>query len=109
MDETRRYWNDHTGGITKQILNLEVLFPLTREGQNVRGVVFFDAGNVWSEDRLYEISGQDNDRWKFRESAGLGARIVTPMGVLRFEYGMKLDREDGESTGKFDFHISGLF
>ena len=109
MDDTREYWNNHTGGITKQILNLELLFPLTREGQNVRGVIFFDAGNVWSEDEMYEISGEDNDEWKFRKSAGLGARIVTPMGVLRFEYGMKLDKEDGESSGKFDFHISGLF
>lgn len=109
MDETREYWNNHTGGITKQILNLELLFPLTREGQNIRGVVFFDAGNVWSEDEMYEISGENNDRWKFRKSAGLGARIVTPMGVLRFEYGMKLDKEEGESSGKFDFHISGLF
>jgi len=31
------------------------------------------------------------------------------MGVLRFEYGMKLDARDGESPDRFEFTVSGLF
>ena len=38
-----------------------------------------------------------------------GVRVITPMGVLRFEYGMKLDARDGESPDRFEFTVSGLF
>ncbi len=107
--EDRVYFTSHTGGIDKKVLNVELLFPLTREGRNLRGVIFFDAGNVWAEDRMYEITGKNKDAWDFRKSAGLGARVITPMGVLRFEYGVKLDKQEGESSSKFDFTISGLF
>ncbi|MDH5559477.1 MAG: outer membrane protein assembly factor BamA [Deltaproteobacteria bacterium] len=105
----RVYFNNHLGGTTKKILNLEILFPLTREGRNIRGVAFFDAGNVWAEDRMYELVGLKKDPWYFRKSTGLGIRLITPMGVLRFEYGLKLDKKDSESPSKFEFHISGLF
>ena len=44
-----------------------------------------------------------------RKSAGAGVRVITPMGVLRFEYGMKLDARDGESPDRFEFTVSGLF
>lgn len=108
-DEELDYYNQHRRGSEKKILNLEMLFPLTREGQNIRGVVFFDAGNVWSEDRMYELVGLEKDPYYFRTSYGTGVRMITPMGVFRFEYGIKLDKKPEESPGRFDFHISGLF
>jgi outer membrane protein insertion porin family len=107
--EVRDYFEKHSGGIEKRVLNLQLYFPLTREGTNIKGLVFFDAGNVWAEDRMYEITGLKRDDWYYRKSIGTGVNIVTPMGVLRFEYGYKLDRKEGESAGRFDFHISGLF
>ena len=91
------------------MLNLQLYYPLTREGTRIRGLVFFDAGNVWAEDRMYEITGQTKDDWYYRMSTGVGVNLITPMGVLRFEYGVKLDKKPGESPSKFDFHISGLF
>lgn len=105
----REYYEQHNGGVEKRLLNVQMYFPLTREGQNIRGLVFFDAGNVWAEDRMYEITGVEKDEWYYRKSIGTGVNIITPMGVLRFEYGYKLDRKEGESAGRFDFHISGLF
>jgi len=107
--EPRNYYNSHQRGILQKIFNLEMLFPLTREGRNIRGLVFFDAGNVWSEDRIYDIMGLKKDPWYFRRSAGTGIRMITPMGVLRFEYGMKLDKKPSELPSRFDFHVSGLF
>lgn len=108
-DDTRRYFEQHRGGITQRILNVQLYYPLTREGNRIRGLVFFDAGNVWAEDRMYEITGQEKDDWYYRMSTGVGVNLITPMGVLRFEYGVKLDKKPGESPSKFDFHISGLF
>lgn len=108
-DETRVYYEQHQGGIVKRVLNLQLYFPLTREGGNIRGLVFFDMGNVWAEDRMYEITGVEKDDWYYRYSVGTGINLITPMGVLRFEYGIKLNKKDNESGSKFDFHISGLF
>ncbi len=108
-NKTRQYYESHVGGITKRILNVQMYFPLTREGQSIRGLIFFDAGNVWAEDKMYDITGVEKDEWYYRKSIGTGVNLVTPMGVLRFEYGIKLDRKKGESAGRFDFHISGLF
>ncbi|MCP4754920.1 MAG: outer membrane protein assembly factor BamA [Proteobacteria bacterium] len=108
-DPDRLYYEQHDGGISQRILNLQLLFPLTREGQNIRGLVFFDAGNVWAEDKMYEITGNKKDEWYYRKSVGAGINLITPMGVLRFEYGIKLDKKKNESANKFDFHISGLF
>ncbi|NQU66205.1 MAG: outer membrane protein assembly factor BamA, partial [SAR324 cluster bacterium] len=108
-DTSREYFEQHRGGITRRVLNLQLYYPLTREGTRIRGLVFFDAGNVWAEDRMYEITNQEKNDWYYRTSAGVGVNLITPMGVLRFEYGMKLDRKPEEPPSKFDFHISGLF
>ncbi len=107
--ETREYYETHTGGNEKRLLNLQIYFPLTREGQNIKGLIFYDAGNVWAEDRMYEITGLERNDWYYRQSIGTGVNLITPMGVLRFEYGFKLNKLEGESPGRFDFHISGLF
>jgi outer membrane protein insertion porin family len=87
------------------------VFPLSRDEQSfVRGVVFFDAGNVNVEKRQYELLGEkEPEFFDLRKSAGLGVRLITPVGVLRFEYGYKLDRRPGEGPDKFEFNISGLF
>jgi len=44
-----------------------------------------------------------------RKSAGFGVRVITPMGVLRFEYGSKLDKRHYETPDRFEFTVSGLF
>ncbi len=97
-----------SGGIQERLFNLELLFPLA--GDNIRGVVFYDAGNVTSELRQYEILDEEKPGpFDVLQAVGFGIRMITPLGVFRFEYGIKLQREPGESTGKFDFTISSLF
>jgi len=105
----RIYFEQHGGGIRQNVINLQLYFPITREGRNMRGLIFFDMGNVWAEDRMYEITGIEKDLFYYRKSIGTGINLITPMGVLRFEYGIKLDQQPTESPSKFDFHISGLF
>ena len=61
-----------------------------------------DAGNVWADYR--EISFGE-----IRTGAGLGLRYLTPVGPLRIEYGLKLDRQPGESLGEFSFSIGYPF
>ena len=100
-----------SGGVYERIFNLELLFPLSRDEKSfIRGVVFADAGNVNAETFQYRLLGErEPGFFDMRKSAGAGVRVITPMGVLRFEYGMKLDARDGESPDRFEFTVSGLF
>ena len=100
-----------SGGISERVFSLELLFPLSQdENSFVRGLVFLDAGNVNVESRQYQLLGEKEPRFlDLRKSAGFGFRVITPMGVLRFEYGSKLDKRPHETPDRFEFTISGLF
>jgi|Deesub1362B_J571_1020462.scaffolds.fasta_scaffold00011_156 outer membrane protein insertion porin family len=66
------------------------------------GIVFFvDTGNVWR--RIDDID------MTLRYTAGVGIRYNTPVGPLRIDYGHKLDRKPGESSGEFHFSIGHAF
>lgn len=82
---------DPVGGNALLLLNVEVERPVARL---LSGVVFLDVGNVWAEPDLVRLA-------ELRWAAGLGLRVLTPAGPLRAEYGWKLDREEGESSGEF--------
>ncbi|MCZ6645158.1 MAG: outer membrane protein assembly factor BamA [SAR324 cluster bacterium] len=97
-----------SGGVLERLLNLEMLFPLA--GNNVRGVVFYDAGEVNAESEQYALLNEiEPGFFDLKQSIGFGIRLISPVGVFRFEYGMKLRPEPGESKDKFDFTISSLF
>jgi len=100
-----------SGGISERVFNLELLFPLSQdENSFVRGLVFMDAGNVNAESRQYQLLGEKEPGFfDLRKSSGFGVRVITPMGVLRFEYGSKLDKRPDETPDRFEFTVSGLF
>ena len=100
-----------SGGISERVFNLELLFPLSQDEKSfVRGLLFFDAGNVNAESRQYQLLGEEEPSFfDLRQSAGFGVRVITPMGVLRFEYGSKLDKRPSETPDRFEFTVSGLF
>jgi outer membrane protein insertion porin family len=63
-------------------LNTELYFPLVT--QQIYGLLFFDAGNVWME-----VS--DLDPFDMYTSYGFGFRLAVPgMGTLGFDFGIPL-------------------
>ncbi|MGA0162618.1 MAG: BamA/TamA family outer membrane protein, partial [Bdellovibrionota bacterium] len=88
------------GGNKQIILNVEYLFDIFKEA-GIKGVVFFDMGNTYVE--------SDYKLWNTRESAGFGFRWFSPLGALRFEWGIPLDRREGEDSILFDFSIGAPF
>ena len=70
------------GGNVLTLLNLELRFPIFG---NLRGVVFSDNGTVYRRLKLLELLN-----WRY--NVGFGFRFDTPLGPLRVDYGMKLDR-----------------
>ena len=92
---------DKIGGEKMMVYNLEYRFPLLKE-QGVIGLVFFDAGNVLTDDESWTFSD-------IRKSVGGGIRYYSPIGPLRLEYGLVLDRRSGEPSGNWEFTVGGLF
>jgi len=89
------------GGNKKFVSNIEIKHPLTSNEQLI-GVVFHDAGNVWSEEDKF-FSGE------LRRSVGFGFRWYSPIGPLRLEYGRKINKRENESLDRWEFTVGGLF
>jgi outer membrane protein insertion porin family len=88
-----------TGGNAFLMENLEMRLSL---GKGIGLVTFVDGGNVWQK-----VSEMDITELKF--TTGLGVRYDTPVGPLRVDYGFKLQREKGESSGELHFSIGHAF
>lgn len=71
-------------------------------GKNWELATFFDTGSV---SRTFDNAGSSG----FRSSAGGGLRYITPVGPLGILYGAKLDRREGESSGRWHFSIGYTF
>ena len=86
------------GGTSFVQFNVEIGRSL---GTVLRVVAFVDVGNVYGPDHDFDIGS-------LRRSAGLGIRIVTPIGPIRLDYGFKLDKKAGEPAGRLGF-LLGTF
>ena len=75
------------GGNGMLAFNAEFRFPIAGP---VQGALFYDAAQVWRNfsDVNFHFEGRDG----LRQSVGLGIRIVLPIGPLRADYGIPLDR-----------------
>lgn len=88
------------GGSKAFFTNAELIFPITALSfLDMKGVVFFDAGNVFDDDL----------RLSFRTSAGLGVRLRTPLAPIRVEWGYNLSPKPGESSSQFHFTVGTAF
>ncbi|MBC8383113.1 MAG: outer membrane protein assembly factor BamA [Candidatus Cloacimonetes bacterium] len=84
---------DKDGGNAEFITSSEITFPIS--GDQIIGVMFFDAGNSYNY--LSEINVQ-----KLKKGIGMGVRIMSPMGLLGFDYAYGLDRKE---KNKWQFHF----
>jgi outer membrane protein insertion porin family len=113
------------GGNMQIIINNEIEFPLFKK-VGISGVVFFDVGNAYNLENRY-CSGlqrknsvvpiQFDPCFRFpesitdgiRKSVGFGFRWISPIGPLRFEWGIPLDQQIGEDPLVFEFTIGNFF
>jgi outer membrane protein insertion porin family len=113
------------GGNMQIIFNSEIEFPLFKK-VGISGVVFYDMGNAYNlEDRYCSglqrknstISIKFDPCFRFpdsvvsgiRKSVGFGFRWFSPIGPLRFEWGIPLDAQAGEDPLVFEFTIGNFF
>jgi len=109
---------DEIGGHKSLHFNLELEFPIV-QSFGLRGVVFMDAGNAFGlRDNLtlkpdFMVKRADREAEYgnvLRTSVGFGVRWRSPIGPLRFEWGLPLARLPGvESPVRFEFGIGNVF
>ena len=76
------------GGASEVLLNFDLVFPLV-ESVGLRGLVFFDAGNAFDDNKSFG---------NLRRAVGWGFRWRSPIAPIRIEFGYPLDKEAGDST-----------
>ncbi len=91
------------GGDKMWYTNTEFIFPLL-ETQGLRGLVFYDAGQVLNDD---EDWGKATDNIK--SAVGAGIRWLSPMGPLTVVWGFNLDPQEDEDSSVWDFSVGGTF
>ena len=119
------------GGNKQFYGSFELEFPLIK-ALKLGGVIFFDFGNVYSyEDNFFYIGGKSQSASRVHptdplklysllglySSVGFGLRWQSPLGYLRFEWGIPLNRrpantpgiEEGDRPIGFEFNIGPSF
>jgi outer membrane protein insertion porin family len=93
------------GGRRKIIGNAELFFPLpgTKPGdQSVRLSVFADAGQIHD-------AGFQPELESFRYSTGIGLAWNSPVGPLKFSYGVPINKKVGDKVQHFQFQVGTVF
>ena len=85
------------GANRELIFNFELGYDVTRM---LRLIGFVDVGGGWWD--KYKLGDM-------RKSAGIGLRVLTPMGPIRLDLGWKLDRRSGESSSEWHFGMGSYF
>ncbi len=111
------------GGNIKFTNQLELLLPMPAKWRNsARFSLFFDAGNVFSDDDVNFVGrdgvtpvSYDFSFDKLRYSAGVAVQWLAPLGVFRFSYAVPLNEFEGtaveyaDETEGFQFSIGQAF
>lgn len=84
------------GGNSRIVFTSEIIIPIQKQ---IRFVTFFDMGDVYGPDENFDVS-------TMKKSVGAGIRLNTPFGLMRFDYGYKLDDAEIEKDDKaYEFHF----
>lgn len=111
------------GGNALVAAQTELILPIPEKWRaRTRLTLFFDVGNVYSTggvdfrapDGVTPID-YDFDLGNLKQSFGISAQWLAPLGLFRFSYGFPLNSDDatslsyGDDTEQFQFSIGGAF
>lgn len=97
------------GGDKELTLNFELEFPII-EKVGIKGVLFYDAGNSFAPDARFFQDKVHNVPLGLLHSVGFGVRWFSPLGPLRFEWGIPLTRRPEDTQPLlFEFTIGNFF
>jgi outer membrane protein insertion porin family len=101
---------------------MEVILPMPQKwASRARFSMFFDIGNVFSTteidffDKIGNPIDYGFDAGNLKQSFGLAAQWLAPLGLFRFSYAVPLNSDSptsnlwGDETERFQFTIGGAF
>ena len=93
--------NQPTGGQSKIVSNLEYTVPVPGSGvdKTLRVFGFVDGGNVYNE----------NINLVLRYSYGLGLSWISPLGPLKFSYGIPIKSLPTDNVQRLQFQVGTAF
>lgn len=98
-EERTKAANLIVGGTQQVLFQTELQFPLIKEA-GLTGVFFYDIGQAYDD-----IKSSD-----FLSDVGMGFRWMSPLGLLRFEWGWPLQTDDYNTNSvNFEFSIGPPF
>ena len=87
------------GGFSAAVASVELTHPFIGPTQLA---AFIDMGNIWDEDNALDLGD-------LRYGAGIGLRIITPIGPMRLDIGYKLDKKENERSREAHLGIGAAF
>jgi outer membrane protein insertion porin family len=87
------------GGNSLARTTVELTFPII---EKARGAIFYDAGFVNSESWSFGFNHMASD-------IGIGLRMDLPIGPIRIDYGIPLQRDGYNGGGRFNFNVGYQF
>jgi outer membrane protein insertion porin family len=93
--------NQPTGGQSKIVSNVEYTFPVPGSGtdKTLRLFTFVDGGNAFGE----------NINLVLRYSYGLGLSWISPLGPLKFSYGIPYKSQPTDNIQRLQFQVGTAF
>lgn len=90
------------GAASMTLFKSELRFPVWG---NIGGALFYDGGQVKIHGEN-DLSTALENALGWRESVGVSARYVTPVGAVSLEYGWKIRPRSSRSESPSEFHFS---
>jgi outer membrane protein insertion porin family len=89
-----------TGGQSKIVTNVEYTFPVPGSGvdKTLRLFAFADGGNAFQDINLV-----------LRYSYGVGLSWISPLGPLKFSYGIPLNSQPNDNIQRLQFQVGTAF
>ena len=92
--------NEPIGAKRAIIFNIEYLFPIVAE-MKLKGLIFVDIGKGYDEGEKFGSN--------IKYTSGFGFRWFSPLGPVKIDYGINLNRKPGESKSKIEFGFGSFF
>jgi len=102
-DSLRGFDQDRFWGSSLALFQAELRIPVGKDN-NFQGVLLFDGGDAWNS--IYQVQGlRQHTAFKLQTDYGVGIRLVTPIGPIRFDYAIP----SGGGSGRTQFSIGQSF
>ena len=106
----RDIYGNTLGGQRKIVGNAELFYPLLKGDKSVRASVFVDAGQISGVPGAGNIvDSLEKEAEKFRYSYGVGLAWNSPVGPLKFSYGIPINKRPGDLVQNFQFQVGSVF